>query len=150
MNNIQHLPTEKHGHLFLTLNPPSPPSVEHTLSRYVYTHPVLSTDGVGAQRRLMQLNIRAIESGRHRVFAGAWSRYGFHEDGFAAGLCAAALLPSVAPPFAIVDADLELGEPRAGVIARVFDVLNVVRAYSVPIIGSVLFVVFSSVMKKVD
>ena len=150
MNNIQHLPTEKYGHLFLTLNPPSPPSAEHTLGRYVYTHPVLSTDGVRAQRRLVQLNSRAIESGRHRAFAGAWSRYGFHEDGFAAGLRAAAMLPGVSPPFAIVDADVELGEPRAGVIARVFDVLNVVRAYFVLIIGSVLLLVFSSVMKKVD
>jgi len=152
MNNIQHLPTEKHGDLFLTLNPPSPPSPEHALGRYAYTHPVLSTDGVRAQRRLVQLNARAIESGRHRAFAGAWSRYGFHEDGFAAGLRAAAVLPGVAPPFAIVDADVELGEPRAGVIARVFDVLNAVRVYSVLVIGSVLFpgLVFSSVVKKVD
>jgi len=150
MNNIQHLPTEKHGHLFLTLNPPSPPSPERTLGRYDYTHPVLSTDGVRAQRRLVQLNARAIESSRHRTFAGAWSRYGFHEDGFAAGLRAAAVLPGVTPPFAIVDADVELGEPRAGTVACVFDVLNTVRAYFVLIIGSVMFHVFSSVLKKVD
>jgi hypothetical protein len=111
---------------------------------------VLSTHSVRAQRRLVQLNARAMESGRHRAFAGAWSRYGFHEDGFTAGLCAAAVLPGVAPPFAIVDADVELGEPCTGGIARVFDVLNAMRAYSVLIIGSVLFLVLSSVVKKVD
>ena len=51
-----------------------------------------------------------------------------------AGLRAAAVLPGVAPPFAIVDVDVELGEPRGGVIARVFDLLNVVRVYSILII----------------
>jgi len=110
-------------------------------------HPVLSTDGLRAQPRLVQLNARAIESGRLRTFAGAWSRYGFHEDGFAAGLRAAAMLPGVAPPFAIVDADVELGESRAGVIARVFDVLNAVRVYFVITIGRMLSLVFSSVTK---
>ena len=150
MNNIQHLPTEKHGHIFVTHNPSSLPSPEHASHRHVYTHPVLSTDGVRAQRRLVRLNAHAIESGRHRTFAGAWSRYGFHEDGFVAGLRAAAMLPGVAPPFAIVDADEELGEPRGGVIACVFDVLNILRPYFVLIIGSVLFLVFSFVMKKVD
>ena len=39
-----------------------------------YTHPVLSTDGVRARRRFVQLNARAVESGRHRAFAGAWLR----------------------------------------------------------------------------
>jgi predicted NAD/FAD-binding protein len=105
MNNIQHLATEKHS-LFLTLNPPSPSSPERALGHYAYhTHPVLSTDGVRAQRRFVWLNARAIVSGRHRAFASAWSRYGFHEDGYAAGLRAAAVLPGIAPPFAIMDAD---------------------------------------------
>jgi hypothetical protein len=138
MNNIQHLATEKHDHLSLTLNPPSPPSPERAIAHYAYhSHPVLSTDGVRAQRRFVQLNARAIESGRHRAFAGTWSRYRFHEDGFAARLRAAAVLPGVAPPFAIVDADVELGEPLWGVIARVFDVPNAVRVYSILIMGSV-------------
>ena len=39
MNNVQHLATEKHGHLFLTLNPPSPPSPERAIDHYAH-HPV--------------------------------------------------------------------------------------------------------------
>ena len=148
MNDIQSLPAEKHGHLFVTLNPPTPPSPEHILGRYAFTHPVLSGDGVHAARRLVGLNARAASSGRHRVFAGAWTKYGFHEDGFASGLRAAAALPGVVPPFTIVDADLARGEPRASPIAYVFDVLNVVRAYFVLILGSALFLVVFPVVKR--
>jgi predicted NAD/FAD-binding protein len=41
---------------------------------------------VRAQRGLAQVDSRATESGRHGTFADAWVRYGFHEDGFTAGL----------------------------------------------------------------
>jgi len=134
----------------VTLNLHSFPSPKHTFNRLPFMHPVLSTDGVRAQRRLVQLNAHAIEGGRHRAFVGAWTHYGFHEDGFAAGLRATAMLPGVAPPFPIVDADVELGEPCAGAIARVFDVLNAVRVYFGLTIEKMLSLMFSSVMKKVD
>jgi predicted NAD/FAD-binding protein len=153
MNDLQRLPTEKHGHLFATLNPLFPPSPKHVLGRYSYAHPVLSADAVRAQRRLAQLNARATESGRHRAFAGAWARYGFHEDGFAAGLRAAAVLPGVKLPFAIADADVERGEPRAGAMARLFDVLDAVRAFVVFLVGRVLVVLIRAVKpveRKVD
>ena len=148
MNDLQRLSTEKYGLLFATLNPLSPPSPKHVLGRYEYSHPVVSGDGVRAQRRLVQLNARATESGRHRAFAGAWARYGFHEDGFVTGLRAAAALPGVVPPFVIADADVERGEPRAGAIAQVFDALNVVRAYFVLIVGSALLLVVFPVVKR--
>ena len=100
-----------------------------------------------AQPRLRRLNALAVKSGRHRVFAGAWARYGAHEDGFTAGLFAAAALPGVVLPFQIADVEAE-GLPRAGLAAYVFDVLNVVRSYFVLIFGSILFLVVSSVVKK--
>jgi predicted NAD/FAD-binding protein len=154
MNNLQRLSAEKHGHLFATLNPLFPPSPERLFGRYAYSHPVLSADAVRAQRRLAQLNSRATESGRHRAFVGAWARYGFHEDGFAAGLRAAAALPGVALPFAIGDADVECGEPRAGMIAFVFDVLEALRALVVLLVARVLRVIITTnnqhVEKKVD
>jgi predicted NAD/FAD-binding protein len=153
MNDLQRLPAEKHGHLFATLNPLFPPSPKHLLGRYAYSHPVLSTDAVRAQRRLAQLNSRAAESGRNRAFAGAWARYGFHEDGFATGLRAAAALPGVALPFAIADADVERGEPRAGAIAYVFDVLEVLRAFIVLLVGRALRIVITAnnnPVEKVD
>jgi predicted NAD/FAD-binding protein len=46
-------------------------------------------------------------NGRHHAFASAWTHYGFHEDDFASGLRAAAVLPGVAPLFSIKDADME-------------------------------------------
>jgi len=150
MNDLQRLSAEKHGHLFATLNPLFPPSPQHLLGRYTYSHPVLSADAVGAQRRLVQLNSRATESGRHRAFAGAWARYGFHEDGFAAGLRAAAALPGVALPFAIADADVERGEPRAGAMAYVFDVLEALRAFIVLLVERVLRVMITANNEPVE
>ena len=154
MNDLQRLSAEKHGNLFATLNPLSPPSPKHFLGRYAYSHPVLSADAVRAQRRLAQLNSRATDSGRHRAFVGAWTRYGFHEDGFAAGLRAAAALPGVALPFTIADADVERGEPFAGTIAYAFDVLEALRSLMVLVVERVLRVMITSnnkhAEKKVD
>jgi predicted NAD/FAD-binding protein len=140
MNDLQHISTDKHGQLFATLNPLSPPSPSYLLGRYSYSHPVLSSDAVRAQGALAKLNARGTESGRNRAFAGAWARYGFHEDGFMTGLRVAAMLPGIALPFPIADSDVERGEPRVGVMALVFDVLEAVRAYAVFLVGGVLLV----------
>ena len=160
MNDIQSLPPQKHGQLFVTLNPPFPPSPTSVLGRYAFSHPVLSADSVRAQRKLALLNAQATsttkgpESGRHRVFAGGWTHYGFHEDGFASGLRAAAALPGVAPPFTITDADDERGKPFTTPVAWLFDVLEVVRAFTASLIGTILLVVFRPIglveRKKVD
>jgi hypothetical protein len=151
MNDLQRLSADKHGHLFATLNPLSPPS-SRVLGRYSYSHPVVSGDAVRAQRALAQLNASAAESGRNRAFAGAWARYGFHEDGFTTGLHVAASLPGVALPFSIADADVERGEPSAGEMARVFDVLEGVRAFIAFLVGKALVVLAAALgsTKKVD
>jgi predicted NAD/FAD-binding protein len=167
MNDLQSISSQKHGNLFATLNPLSPPSPTRVLGHYAYSHPVLSTDSVRAQYELALLNAQAAttttttgpepeRSERHRVFAGAWTRYGFHEDGFASGLRAAAALPGVEPPFRVKDADIERGEPVTTVmpVARLFDVLEVVRACTALLVGRVLLVVFWAMgpveRKKVD
>ena len=152
MNDLQRLSADKHGHLFATLNPLSPPAASRVLGRYSYSHPVLSSDAVRAQRALAQLNASAAESGRNRAFAGAWARYGFHEDGFTTGLRVAASLPDVALPFSIADADVERGEPSVSEMARVFDVLEGVRAFIAFIVGKVLVVLAAALgsTKKVD
>ncbi|KAH9980028.1 hypothetical protein BGW80DRAFT_1272690 [Lactifluus volemus] len=152
MNDLQRLSADKHGHLFATLNPLSPPSSSRVLGRYSYSHPVLSSDAVRAQRALAQLNASAAESGRNRAFAGAWARYGFHEDGFTTGLRVAASLPGVALPFSIADADVERGEPSAGTMAHMFDVLEGVRAFIAFLVGKALIVLAAALgsTKKVD
>lgn len=117
MNSLQSLLSQKQSHLFAILNTLFPSSPTRTLGHYTYSHPVLSVDSVRAQRLLARLNQQAVtaatgpDSDRHRAFAGAWTRYGFHEDGFASGLRAAAVLPGVAQPFSIKGADMEREVP---------------------------------------
>lgn len=164
MNDLQSISSQKHGHLFATLNPLSPPSPSRVLGHYTYSHPVLSADSVRAQWELRMLNAQGTigteldngpESGRRRVFAGAWTHYGFHEDGFASGLLAAANLPRVEPPFGMTNADSERGMPFTYVmpVAWLFDALDIVRAFTSLVIGRVLLVVFRAtglVKRKVD
>lgn len=57
---------------------------DSVLRRMVYEHPIYTAESVAAQRRLPELN-----SGR-TAFAGAYHGWGFHEDGCAAGVRAAA------------------------------------------------------------
>ncbi|MEO6994268.1 MAG: NADP transhydrogenase subunit alpha, partial [Lacunisphaera sp.] len=61
----------------------------HTILRTIqYEHPLFSLGAVGAQRELPLLNQNA-QGKTETYFAGAWQRYGFHEDGLlsAVNLC---------------------------------------------------------------
>ncbi|KAI0927052.1 hypothetical protein AcV5_007691 [Taiwanofungus camphoratus] len=123
MNALQHLPLEKHGPIFVTLNPPSEPRPALVVGRYQYDHPVLGTQAIRAQREM-----HTIQHKRGISFAGAWLKYGFHEDGFTSGLRAAAALLSEADgdlerlPFKIDDADRTPGATTS--LASLFDVLE--------------------------
>jgi len=44
LNSIQHLSVEKHGQIFLTLNPPFEPNPELVFKEFVYDHPVLDAN----------------------------------------------------------------------------------------------------------
>jgi hypothetical protein len=64
----------------------------------------------------------SIQNTRGISYAGGWMGYGFHEDGFTAGLRAVVdAIPDVEPPFEIQYADRQ---PRTVTIARVFDFLE--------------------------
>jgi uncharacterized protein len=56
------------------------------LARMHYEHPIYTPESVAAQARLPELNDGAL------AFAGAYHGWGFHEDGCAAGVRAAASL----------------------------------------------------------
>lgn len=85
LNRLQRLQTKQD--YFVTLNPAHTPRKVITALRY--SHPVLDAAAVAAQRELAGMQ------GRGGVYyAGAWTRYGFHEDGLASGLVAARAIES--------------------------------------------------------
>jgi predicted NAD/FAD-binding protein len=71
----------------VSLNPLREPRPETVIAEFDYEHPVFDATAVHAQARLPEAQ------GRHGVwFAGAWTGYGFHEDGLKSGLAVAETL----------------------------------------------------------
>ncbi|RSH88935.1 hypothetical protein EHS25_002597 [Saitozyma podzolica] len=100
MNILQHLPESKHGPVLVTLNPPFPPDPLKTLGRWTYTHPMMTAESVSSQPLLP-----SIQNRRHISYAGAWTKYGFHEDGFTSAMRLVTAPPfSVKPPFPFMPA----------------------------------------------
>ncbi len=83
LNVLQPLPFKQP--VIVTLNPQREPAPDKVLGRYDYEHPILDGDAVHAQGLLPAIQ------GRDRVwFCGAWTGYGFHEDGLASAVRVAA------------------------------------------------------------
>ena len=72
LNRLQPLKTQQN--LFLTLNPTQPP--KNTLLQVQYGHPLFDQAAIDAQAELP-----SIQGFDGVYFIGAWTRYGFHEDG---------------------------------------------------------------------
>jgi hypothetical protein len=88
MNRLQNL--GERFPLFVTLNPETEP--DNIIEDIWYQHPQFNPATHRAQRRLPEIQ------GRGGVwYAGAWTGYGFHEDGLQSGLTVAAALGSKAP-----------------------------------------------------
>jgi len=83
LNRLQPLQSKKQ--YFLSLNPPTPFSDQ--LGEFSYDHPHFTTDAIRAQREIP--NIQGIGG---VYFAGAWTRYGFHEDGLLSAVKVAELM----------------------------------------------------------
>ncbi|KAF1978114.1 amine oxidase-like protein [Bimuria novae-zelandiae CBS 107.79] len=81
MNTLQPLPVSTYGDVLVTLNPQTPPSPALTQATYEYRHPLYNARMVAAQE-----NLEHIQGKRGVWYAGAWTGYGFHEDGFASGM----------------------------------------------------------------
>jgi predicted NAD/FAD-binding protein len=79
INKLQPLPfTEP---VIVSLNPVTEPRDDRIQGVYHYAHPVFDMAAVAAQSRIHELQGKA-----HTWFCGAWTRYGFHEDGLMSGL----------------------------------------------------------------
>lgn len=79
MNALQHIPGPVH--YVVTLNPQREIAADKVLYDIVYHHPHYGADSVMTHRRLPEIQ------GRGGLWwAGAWTAYGFHEDGLKSGL----------------------------------------------------------------
>ena len=85
LNKLQPLPFATP--VLVSLNPLTEPCAESVIAEFDYAHPIFDEGAVAAQNRLARVQ------GRRGVwFAGAWTGYGFHEDGLKSGLAVAAEL----------------------------------------------------------
>ncbi len=90
MNRLQGIDDDKP--LFVSLNPPFEPDPALTFGRYMCDHPQYNAAAFAAQKRLGE-----IQGQRHTWFCGAWTGYGFHEDGLRSGLGVAEALGATVP-----------------------------------------------------
>ncbi|KAF4987133.1 hypothetical protein FDECE_15577 [Fusarium decemcellulare] len=112
MNTLQHISSDKFGHILATLNPLHQPDPSLTQGRYLYSHPLYTSDAIQAQKRLGK-----IQNKRGISYAGAWTNYGFHEDGFSSGLKAARDHLGARLPFDFVDSTFSRGKrPTLGLV----------------------------------
>ena len=88
MNSLQGV--SRHENYFVSLNCHDRVAPDRVLRRIDYEHPVFNLATTAAQKELPQLN--RLATSQSTYFAGAWFKYGFHEDGFTSALdCARAI-----------------------------------------------------------
>jgi predicted NAD/FAD-binding protein len=81
INKLQPIPVDIQEHqVIVTLNPHTLPKQDKIFQTIEYSHPMFDTRAIAAQKLLPNIQ------GKHKVwFCGAWTGYGFHEDGFKSG-----------------------------------------------------------------
>jgi len=79
LNRLQLLPFSQA--VMVSLNPVRTIRPECVLGEYDYSHPVFDLAAIEAQRQIPRL-----QGVQHTWYCGAWTGYGFHEDGLSSGL----------------------------------------------------------------
>ncbi|MES2163721.1 MAG: FAD-dependent oxidoreductase [Pseudomonadota bacterium] len=92
LNQLQALPFTTP--VMVTLNPHTLPAADAILAKFDYAHPIMDGSTIRAQQQLAQ-----IQGNAGVWYAGAWTGYGFHEDGLKSALRIAAAF-DVAPAWA--------------------------------------------------
>lgn len=90
INRLQPVPFR--SPVVVSLNPFAEPAPRHLLRRIEYSHPVFDQAAIDAQARLT-----GIQGRRRTWFAGAWTGYGFHEDGLRSAVAVAVRLGATVP-----------------------------------------------------
>lgn len=94
INKLQPLPFKTP--VIVSLNPVREPRRDTVMREFAYSHPVFDQAAIHAQRSLPSM-----QGVRNTWFAGAWTGFGFHEDGLKSGLEAAAKLTAIAAVAAV-------------------------------------------------
>ena len=104
MNILQHIPESIFGHVLVTLNPLHLPDPDVVQGRYTYSHPLYNSAAIRSQSMLPRIqNTRSIS------YCGAWTNYGFHEDGFSSGIKVAQDHLGASLPFIFKDSTFSRG-----------------------------------------
>lgn len=112
MNILQHIPTEPFGDVLVTMNPLQRPRPNTIQGKFYYSHPLYTPAAIQGQKLLPQ-----IQNKRGISYAGAWTKYGFHEDGFSSGLAVAQSHLGAKLPFEFKDSTYSRGKkPELGLI----------------------------------
>ena len=82
INQLQPVPFAQP--VVVSLNPVREIAPDQVIGRYDYAHPVFDLAAIRAQRLVAE-----IQGHGHTWFCGAWTGYGFHEDGLKSGLAVA-------------------------------------------------------------
>ena len=82
LNKLQPMPFKQP--VVESLNPVRPIDQHQILAEFEYSHPVFDLAAIAAQKRVPEL-----QGEHHTWYCGAWTGYGFHEDGLKSGLAAA-------------------------------------------------------------
>ncbi|MFT6076859.1 MAG: putative NAD/FAD-binding protein [Myxococcota bacterium] len=90
MNNLQNI--DHKNPLFVTLNPIEKIDKKNVFGEYHYQHPIFDANAIKAQE-----NLDKIQGKRNIWFCGAWTKYGFHEDGLNSAINVAEKLETKAP-----------------------------------------------------
>jgi predicted NAD/FAD-binding protein len=147
MNILQAIPVSDFSDVLVTLNPEVPPSLSTTQAIYQYRHPLYNARMIAAQSQLEK-----IQGKRGVWYVGAWTGYGFHEDGFSSGMNVGLALGGNVP-WTVRDAKFSRGvSPLLGwkdhlartviavlqVLVRLFEkVFGASEGYTIPVIRNV-------------
>ena len=85
LNMLQPLPFTQS--VVVSLNPLRPIARSHIMAEFDYAHPVFDLAAIAAQK-----DVAALQGQQRTYFCGAWTGYGFHEDGLKSGLNVAELI----------------------------------------------------------
>jgi len=106
LNRLQNLNTTTD--IFVSLNPHSAPEPDKTYKKFILAHPQFTQKTTNARESIEE----EFQGKNNLWFAGAWSGYGFHEDGCRSGFHASTLLSQNPLPWVRDEKQMVLPPPN--------------------------------------